>query len=122
MPDWTRDLTGVVTKTGDYTATGADSIILVDASGGAVTITLPAITSIGGRKHYIKKTDTSTNKVTVTSTSNIDGVPNQILDEQYEVLKVKAGTAEWHAVHTIDPEIVVYEGLVVTINDQVIYN
>lgn len=122
MPDWTRDLTGVVSKTGDYTATGADRLILVDASGGAVTITLPVITDIGGMEHYIKKTDTSTNKVTVTSTSNIDGVPNQILDEQYEVLKVKAGSSEWHGIHILDKEIVVYDGLVVTINNQVVFN
>ncbi|KKM73619.1 hypothetical protein LCGC14_1408650 [marine sediment metagenome] len=122
MPDWTKDLSGVTSKTGDYTATDGDRLILVDASSGAVTITLPAVTSIGGREHTVKKIDTSTNQVTVTSTSNIDGVPNQILDEQYEAIRTKAGPSEWHATHTIDPEIVVYDGLVVTINDQVIYN
>jgi len=122
MPFWTPDLTGVVTKTADYTATDADRLILVDASGGAITITLPATTDIGGREHIIKKTDTSSNQVTITSTSNIDGVPNQILDEQYEAIKVKAGTAEWHATHTIDKDIVVYEDVVVTHNGQVVYN
>lgn len=59
----------IVTKTTAYTVTSGDSEILVNATGGAITITLPTIASVttGGTKSYkIKKTDASTYVVTVT--------------------------------------------------------
>lgn len=56
----------VVTKTLDYTATVNDHVILGDASGGAITITLPALAAVPDEKIYhIKKIDSSANAVTV---------------------------------------------------------
>jgi len=58
---------GVVTvsKSGNYTAGASDHVILVSASGGAVTITLPAAASSSGRIYQIKKTDASANALTI---------------------------------------------------------
>ncbi len=56
----------VVTKTGDYTVTVNDHVVLADASGGNITITLPALADIPDEKIYhVKKIDSSGNTVTV---------------------------------------------------------
>ncbi len=58
----------VVTKTSDYTVTDSDHVILCDASGGAITITMPALSTIPDEKIYhIKKIDSSVNAVTIAS-------------------------------------------------------
>lgn len=63
------------TKTANYTATGADDVILADTSGGAFTITLPAAASLSGKKITIKKVSADGNTLTIDrSGSNlIDG-------------------------------------------------
>ena len=56
----------VVTKTGDYTITENDTHINVNASSGAITITLPVTSTMSGQKQfYIKKIDSSANAVTI---------------------------------------------------------
>lgn len=56
------------------TAVLNDSIILADATAGAVTITLPAAATTQDKRFVIKKTDSSGNAVNVTPTSGlIDG-------------------------------------------------
>ncbi len=56
----------VVVKTGNYTTTAADDVILVDASGGAVTITILAAATLGaGRRQRVMKIDSTTNAVTI---------------------------------------------------------
>ncbi len=56
----------VVTKTTDYNVKATDHVILCDASGGVMTITLPALATIPNEKIYhIKKIDSSANAVTV---------------------------------------------------------
>jgi|SRR5438128_531586 len=72
----------VVTKVfadSPYTVLATDWTILVNATGGAVTVTLPTPTS--GRLLCVKKTDASANAVTLTGT--IDGVVNPTLIAQY---------------------------------------
>jgi len=62
--------------TSDYTATltDYDGLLLVDASSGDVTITLPTVASAGnGWRIAVKKTDASSNSVIVASLSLIDG-------------------------------------------------
>jgi hypothetical protein len=58
-----RSPTGTVT--GSYSVTASDYLILADASGGAVTINLPAAASNKGRTLFIKKVDSGTNTVTI---------------------------------------------------------
>ncbi|MGE6220979.1 beta strand repeat-containing protein [Nubsella zeaxanthinifaciens] len=66
----------ISTKTANYTALGTDETILVDASSGNVTITLPT-TVVTGKKYYIKKIDTTSNDVIVDGAgATIDGSPS----------------------------------------------
>ncbi|MCO6149719.1 hypothetical protein NHE85_16625, partial [Flavobacterium sp. NRK1] len=55
---------GIRTETTDYLAVLADETILADAVTADVTVTLPD-EPITGKKYYIKKIDTSDNKVTI---------------------------------------------------------
>lgn len=86
----------VVTKTADYTATTSDEVILVDASGGGVTITLP--TAVGTANMYsVKKTDSSANLVTVATSASqtIDGGTTAQLKVQYASISVVSNNANW---------------------------
>ena len=55
------------TVTSATTLTSSDQTLLVNAAGGAITVTLP--TAITGRIYTIKKIDTSTNAVTINTLS-----------------------------------------------------
>ncbi|MEO0090563.1 MAG: hypothetical protein ABIK75_05605 [candidate division WOR-3 bacterium] len=70
----------------NYTATDSDYMILVDASGGARTITLPVV---AGRVYIVKKIDTSGNDVYVVPASGtIDGASNFRLSSQWKCVSV----------------------------------
>jgi len=80
----------VVTKTGAYTATDDDIVILVDATAGAITITLPAASGRSGQVYIIKKIDSSANTVTVDANASetIDGALTYSLASQYDVVRI----------------------------------
>jgi len=61
-----------------------DGVYLVDASGGAITVTMPAATS--GLEVVVKKVDSSSNAVTIATpnTETIDGASSASLGTQYE--------------------------------------
>lgn len=80
--DRTLDSHTVTVETGAYTANKND-IVLADASGGAFSVTLPAPDT--GIKVNVKKTDSSSNNVTI-STPNaetIDGMSSLSISSQY---------------------------------------
>lgn len=60
-----RQIYSVVTKTANYTLTDADDVVLVDASAGAITITLQAVATAHKHPFYLKKIDASANAVTL---------------------------------------------------------
>ena len=65
-----QKISGVIaTISADYTATGDDQTLLIDASGGAVTITLPDATSLPGITYDIYADDI-TNSATIATTSS----------------------------------------------------
>ncbi len=72
--------------------------VLVDASGGAVTVTLPAITR-DGKVFGIKKVDSSANAVTIDGdgTEPIDDGLTATLSAQYEDVSICAelSTTKW---------------------------
>lgn len=80
-----------------YTATQADKLILVDASGGPVTITLPQASIVDGQEYTIKKIDASSNTVTIDGNAAelIDEATTQALSNQYEALTVQCDGTEW---------------------------
>jgi hypothetical protein len=73
-------------------------IVLVNASGGARTITLPDATTCAGRQYVIKKIDSSTNAVTITPQSGqtIDGQPSISITTQYDYRRVVSDGANWY--------------------------
>ncbi|MDF1702395.1 MAG: hypothetical protein P1V36_14695, partial [Planctomycetota bacterium] len=79
------------------TLLASDSILMVDASGGAVTVTLPNVSSATDLQLDIKKVDSSANAVTIDgfSTQTIDGSTTQTLNTQYDSLTVICDGTEW---------------------------
>lgn len=92
--------TKVVSKTATYTAAN-ESIILVDASSGAVTINLPAASGLSGRQYTIKKTDSSINKVTIDANASetIDGEAAKILWSKNDKIIVVSDGSNWFVLH-----------------------
>lgn len=89
-----------VNSTSTSITAGAETIIFVDASGGARTITLPAVSGISGRIYFIKKTDSSSNAVTIDGnvSETIDGATTQDLLNQFDALTVVTDGTEWFIV------------------------
>ena len=88
----------VVEKSGAYTLTVFDEVVLADASGGAFTLTLPTAASASGQSFTIKKIDTSANAVTVDgdSAETIDGSTTAVLASAYDAIQIISdGTEYW---------------------------
>jgi len=86
----------VTTQTADYTASSGD-VVLADASGGAITITLPSPSANAWVQ--VKKTDSSTNAVTVDGGgNNIDGVASFDITTQYESYTMVSDGSSWFIV------------------------
>lgn len=64
-----------------YTITDKNAIVYANCTGGAITITLPAV-AIGNYINVIK-TDSSGNAATVGSASNINGAATSVIGTQY---------------------------------------
>lgn len=73
------------------------SVVLVDASGGARTITLPLASSCPGRTYTVKKVDSSANTVTVqrSGTDTIDGAASYTLVAQYNFVTLVNNSSNW---------------------------
>jgi hypothetical protein len=68
--------TSIAVKTSNYTITVVDSTILLDASSGGVTITLPSASGIAGRVYTIKcvaKTGMNVSDLATNASEEIDG-------------------------------------------------
>jgi len=91
--------TRVKTVTADYTLNGSDHTVLVDATAGAVIISMPAINQLpaGQRAIFrIVKIDGTANTVTVHAFPNfINGVSNLVVYERYAALEVTNNGVDW---------------------------
>ncbi|HET9531179.1 MAG TPA: hypothetical protein VFQ92_12555 [Blastocatellia bacterium] len=88
--------TNVVSTSSNYTVGDIEGVILVDASGGPRTITLPAIDEFAGRAVTVKKIDSSANTVTVVpGDGTIDGASSYALGSQYKFVTVVSDTFNW---------------------------
>ena len=96
ITDWTR------AKTAAYTILDTDRIVLVDATSGPLTMTLPSAADAEPHLFAVKKTDASGNAVTVAraGSDTIDGATSKVLSARYELLLIISdkGTA-WHVLH-----------------------
>jgi len=83
-------------------ATTADkkSIIYVDATSGALTITLPKVVNSEDLTYYIKKIDVSVNAVTIdgNGSETIDGATTQSLPNQYDSLTMNCNGSVWYLI------------------------
>jgi hypothetical protein len=84
----------VVTKTGDYTITATDNLILVSAT---ATMTLPATTGLQGKRYYIKHIADNGVVVTVNTTGSktIDGESTKTLVAKYTCMLVFTDGTNW---------------------------
>jgi hypothetical protein len=87
----------VVAKSGAYTVTASDGVVIADASGGAFTITLPTAVGITGRVYRVKKIDATANAVTIDANGaeTIDGGITATIATQYEAITIVSDNAEW---------------------------
>ncbi len=87
----------IVAKTTTYTITAADHTVLCDASGGAFTVTLPAVSGVTGLILNIKKTDSSGNAVTIDAAGSetIDSALTVVISTQYESVTIQCDGTEW---------------------------
>lgn len=97
----TEQLWTTVTKTSNYTVVEADrdKLILVDATSGSVTISLPAAATAGnGFRISIKKIDSSGNTVTTDANSSetIDGALTSVLSTQYDTDNLISDGSNWY--------------------------
>lgn len=71
-----------------------------DATDGAMTFTLPVATDEAniGRILILKKTDSSTNAVTISGT--IDGIASRKLTQQYEFIQIQSDGTTWGVVNS----------------------
>lgn len=88
------------TITADHSMTWADEVLLVDASGGAVTVTLPDPAAYPDVWITIKKIDSSSNAVTINphGSETIDGAASQSLSTENAFLTLVSDGTNWYVV------------------------
>ena len=93
--------TAITNASSPYTALGTDDVILVDTSGGNVTINLPAASSNDKKVYVIKKTDAA-NIITVdgNASETIEGATTALLHTVNETMKIVCDATEWHIIHS----------------------
>ena len=86
------------TVTAAYSMDPTDDLVLADATGGAFTVTLPAVTNAQRKLYHVKRTNAGVNNVTVDGfgAETIDGALTFVLGAQYDSITVlHNGTAWW---------------------------
>jgi len=88
----------VETKSGDYTLTSSDNVIIVDATSQDITIDTPAAVK-SGREYTIIRKDDSANAVTVdansTGNTTLNGDNTQSMPDQYDAMQIIYDGTEW---------------------------
>jgi hypothetical protein len=88
----------VTTVNGNTTLNNSHFLVLVDASGGAVTITLPSASSNTGRMYIIMKIDNTANTVTIQRSGSdyINGGTSLTISSQWNKFNlISAGGTQW---------------------------
>lgn len=87
--------TGVVSVASDSDVSIQFGLWLADATAGAITLTVPPARPHEGKGWTFKKTDSSGNAVTLSSSSNIDGAATYALSSQYAAVTIVSDGANW---------------------------
>lgn len=94
------DLTPTTVQTANYTA-AAGALVLVDPTGGAFAVTLPAASANSGKRIAVKNVGTSTTAVTVTraGSDTIDGATTSAMTtSRGRLILISDGVATWHVI------------------------
>lgn len=89
--------TQFATKTAAYAVTTSDVVLLGDATTAAFTFTLPTAVGKKGRIWYFKKTDSSTNAITLdgNGAETLDGATTYALTAQHDAILIISDGANW---------------------------
>lgn len=105
LPSWgaasaTLSTTTKTTANSPYTALNTDDLIRINASGGAVTVNLPAAASNGGKQLIIKKIDSTVNTVTIDANASelIDGALTVVIQDQWQSLTLVCDGTGWNII------------------------
>jgi hypothetical protein len=90
---------GMTSVTGNYTVLADDDILLIDATAGNITVTLPTAVGIKGKVYTTKRIDNSSNTVTIDGdgTETIDGSASYSLF-YLEFVELGSDNANWWSV------------------------
>jgi len=72
-----------------------DGLVRVDATAGAVTMTLETAVGADGRIHHFKKIDASGNAMTLASSEGIDGAATKATTTQYVSFTLMSNGVGW---------------------------
>jgi hypothetical protein len=88
----------ISTKTGNYTVTTSDNVLLGNCIGGSIIFTLPPAASAIGSVFFFKKIDASLNAMTVQADGAelIDSANNLISTTQYEAFTLVTDGTQWY--------------------------
>jgi hypothetical protein len=94
-----ENLTSLTAANTPYDVLPTDAVILVNAAGGPVTVTLPRPAAFRTREYQIKKIDNSENAAMVVSAGAalIEGSLTQSLTAQYATIRVVSDGSNWFA-------------------------
>lgn len=100
-------LSAVVSKTTTYTATTSDDVVLGDASGGAFTVTLYALSGNSDKKIIFQKTDSSYNALTIdgNASETIGGDTTITLNTEGETVELLSTATGWIILRRDVPQI-----------------
>lgn len=91
--------TAIQTVSGVYVATEYDGTLFADASGGAMSVTLPTAVGIGGRVYVVCDNGSATgvNTVTVGTTGGqtISGAATYVITAAYKSVMMQSDGANW---------------------------
>ena len=76
-----------------------DSVVLYDATGGAITVTLPLPGQVKNLVLYLKKIDASINVVTIAGT--VDGSVNPTLPVRYNAMTIVSDGVSWYKLASV---------------------
>ena len=87
----------VRTVSSNYTATSSDYVILVNAAGGDITISLPSASTVTGKLYSIVKIDATGNTVTIdpSGSETISGSTTIPLSDQWGGVKIISDGSNW---------------------------
>ncbi len=78
----------------------SDKVVLSNASGGNIVLTLPSVSSSTGRVFRVIKTDSSMNTITISGDGNISGESSFVLRRQFGSVSLLSEGAIWIVVES----------------------